>query len=448
MPSRLSLTPVPRLTAPSPRPPVEVEAPHAAAKADAGEVPLQHVEPSVRADVGARREGRLPRRGSVNGDVPGAVAEAVDRERPVGAPRPLGDGVERAVRPDRQRLQRASSFCSSAKSRMRGSTRGRPCRRPAPHPRLASRRRRRRRRPAPPRALRCRPRRERSSVPSSSIRAAASSHRPSPTSLPFSRRAGRGSRMARSPRATKPVPSVRHTSMRRNAADAAAAVGPVDSARPRSRGVERAGGADAAARLAASAARRIRIRRSVAGQDADALARQVGHPQLAPRRRRGVVRVGRRRVQDVGHPPAPRRSRPRRDGVLRLAGHRRAGSAGGHGSGSCAVPAAAAWAASCGRRVSALHIATLAPGKMKIRCTRGSWAARRTIAMCCGVQAPLTKAPRVAVHADRRQALALAPRTGSGACGGSIQMSASSPIWWLAWPVSIGPPRGWLMSPT
>ena len=31
---------------------------------------------------------------------------------------------------------------------------------------------------------------------------------------------------------------------------------------------------------------------------------------------------------------------------------------------------------------------------------------------------------------------------------GFIQMSASSPIWWERWPVSIGPPRGWLMSPT
>ena len=31
---------------------------------------------------------------------------------------------------------------------------------------------------------------------------------------------------------------------------------------------------------------------------------------------------------------------------------------------------------------------------------------------------------------------------------GVSQMSASSPTWWLAWPVSIGPPRGWEMSPT
>ena len=31
---------------------------------------------------------------------------------------------------------------------------------------------------------------------------------------------------------------------------------------------------------------------------------------------------------------------------------------------------------------------------------------------------------------------------------GVSQMSASSPTWWLAWPVSIGPPRGCDMSPT
>ena len=31
---------------------------------------------------------------------------------------------------------------------------------------------------------------------------------------------------------------------------------------------------------------------------------------------------------------------------------------------------------------------------------------------------------------------------------GVSQMSASSPTWWLAWPVIIGPPRGCDMSPT
>ena len=31
---------------------------------------------------------------------------------------------------------------------------------------------------------------------------------------------------------------------------------------------------------------------------------------------------------------------------------------------------------------------------------------------------------------------------------GLSQMSISSPIWWLRCPESIGPPRGWLISPT
>ena len=43
--------------------------------------------------------------------------------------------------------------------------------------------------------------------------------------------------------------------------------------------------------------------------------------------------------------------------------------------------------------------------------------------------------------------LSRSARLRSSRVAGSIQMSASRPIWWLAWPEDIGPPRGWLMSP-
>ena len=97
--------------------------------------------------------------------------------------------------------------------------------------------------------------------------------------------------------------------------------------------------------------------------------------------------------------------------------------------------------------VAVLHIATFAPGNTKIRATRGSEAARRRIASCCGVQIALVKAPparRIEID-DRLFALGR----------GQVQ-----PVWRQHPDIgiqpdlvagvarSIGPPRGWLMSPT
>ena len=77
----------------------------------------------------------------------------------------------------------------------------------------------------------------------------------------------------------------------------------------------------------------------------------------------------------------------------------------------------------------------------------GASAASRMRVLCPGSHVWEKRQSRPAARA-RRPGCPRARRPGRRAFGDrSSQMSTSSPVWWLAWPKGIGPPRGWARSP-
>ncbi len=104
MPSRLSNSPVWVSINVSPPLPSRPKPADPAAKADADEIPLQEVEGAVRRNIRADRQV-WAKPGDVEGNVPAAVQKAIDRKRHILTARPLGDGIERPVRADGQRLK-------------------------------------------------------------------------------------------------------------------------------------------------------------------------------------------------------------------------------------------------------------------------------------------------------------------------------------------------------
>ena len=94
------------------------------------------------------------------------------------------------------------------------------------------------------------------------------------------------------------------------------------------------------------------------------------------------------------------------------------------------------------------HSARLIAGLTKMRATMGLRAAASSSLRCCGRQTSgSTSSPFAAttlVAGISSRSAALSRRSGIGVS----HRSASSPIWCEACPVSIGPPRGWPISPT
>ena len=70
------------------------------------------------------------------------------------------------------------------------------------------------------------------------------------------------------------------------------------------------------------------------------------------------------------------------------------------------------------------------------------------IATCAGVNTLGSTARLVLSSIDVAWISSRSWRVSTRSGIGVSQMSASRPTWWLAWPVSIGPPRGCEMSPT
>jgi len=83
----------------------------------------------------------------------------------------------------------------------------------------------------------------------------------------------------------------------------------------------------------------------------------------------------------------------------------------------------------------------------KTRSASGSSAAALMMARCAGVQTLASTSLRLSATTMVADISSRSCRVSSRSGIGRSQMSASSPTWWLAWPVSIGPPRGCAMSP-